>query len=272
MDTPVNALKDLLALFSFGKMAAIAGLFLVSWLLLLLLRAFLVRLAVQFPRYRLLLNRFYPVTRAVVWIAVVLYAVVGILNPHQGIVIAVLGTAGLAFGLAAQDPIKNLVAGLIITLNPPYRVGDMVSLAGHYGEVIALEWSVTWLRTFDDNTIMVPNSVALHAPVSNANSGALDELVSVSFTLSAKVDHTKAMSLAREATLCSPYTFLKKPVGVQLETQHDWGEPLIVVIVKAYVLDVRFEKKFATDINIRVLDAFKTAGLLPVEYESLAHG
>ncbi|HBF46901.1 MAG TPA: mechanosensitive ion channel protein MscS, partial [Shewanella frigidimarina] len=87
-----------------------------------------------------------------------------------------------------------------------YRVGDMVTLSGHYGEVIKLEWSVTWLRTFDDNTVMIPNAEALKTAVSNANSGALDEMVVVKFTLPMLVDHKKAIALAREATQCSPYT------------------------------------------------------------------
>lgn len=88
--------------------------------------------------------------------------------------------------------------------NPPYRVGDMVTLSGHYGEVIKLEWSMTWLRTFDDNTVMVPNAEALKTAVSNANSGALNEMVVVSFTIPMNADHQKAIALAREATQYSP--------------------------------------------------------------------
>ncbi|MDN3638076.1 mechanosensitive ion channel [Simiduia curdlanivorans] len=264
-----TTLNVILEIFSLEKIAAIALLFFTAWLFLTLFQIVLLRLIAQFPRYRLLLNRIYPITRVVLWGSTVVYAIVGIIAPHESVLFAVLGSAGLAIGLAAQEPIKNMVAGLIIMINPPYRVGDMVTLAGHYGEVVKLEWSVTWLRTFDDNTIMVPNAEALKGAVSNSNSGALDEQISVSFMLPAHADHMLAMRLAHEATLCSPFTFLKKPIAINLESALEWGNPVIKVTVKAYVLDVRLEKKFATDINVRVLDAYKTAGLMPVQFVAL---
>lgn len=270
MDTPSEALNNLLTLFSPGKVLAIALLVAMAWLLLTLMLMLLQRLALQFPRHRLLINRIYPITRVIVWSSVVLYAVVGIIQPHTSVLFAMLGSAGLALGLATQEPIKNMVSGLIIMINPPYRVGDMVNLAGHYGEVIKLEWSVTWLRTFDDNTVMVPNAEALKTAVSNSNSGALDEQIAVTLHLPAHSDHQRAMQLAREATLCSPYCFLKKPVLVLLDTESHMGQVQLRVTVKAYVLDVRLERRFASDIHVRVIDAYKTAGLWPLPFEPVS--
>lgn len=267
METPTEAIESLLTLFSTGKLLAIATLVVMAWLLLTVLVHLLQRLALQFPRHRLLINRIYPLTRVIVWSSVVLYAVVGIVQPHPSVLFAMLGSAGLALGLATQEPIKNMVSGLIIMINPPYRVGDMVNLAGHYGEVVKLEWSVTWLRTFDDNTVMVPNAEALKTAVSNSNSGALDEQVAITLHLPAHTDHQRAMQLAREATLCSPYCYLKKPITVLLGTECHMGQVMLTVTVKAYVLDVRLERRFASDIHVRVIDAYKTAGLWPLPFE-----
>ncbi|AFU99905.1 mechanosensitive ion channel family protein [Simiduia agarivorans] len=263
MDTESNSLQALLDIISLEKILAIALLVLSAWVFLTLMQWLLNKLADQFPRHRLLLNRIYPLTRVLVWSGTVIYAVVGIVAPHQSILFAMLGSAGLALGLATQEPIKNMVSGLIIMINPPYRLGDMVSLAGHYGEVIKLEWSVTWLRTFDDNIIMVPNNEALRTAIANSNSGALDEQVSVKFSLPAECDHQLAMALAREATLTSPYTFLKKPIIINLDNSVEFGKALIHVTVKAWVLDIRLEKRFATDIQMRVIDAYKIAGVMP---------
>ena len=118
---------------------------------------------------------------------------------------------------------------------------------------------------------MVPNALALGSAVSNSNSGALDEQISIKFTLPIQANHTLAMALAREATLCSPYTFLKKPVLVNLDAAFEWGHSIQHITVKAYVLDVRLEKKFITDVNIRVLDAFKAAGLIALDFVELKH-
>lgn len=73
------------------------------------------------------------------------------------------------------------------------------------------------------------------------------------------VDHNKAIALAREATQCSPYTFLNKPIIVNLGNEYELGAFLQTITIKAYVMDVRLEKKFISDINIRVLSAFKNA-------------
>ncbi|MFT6257658.1 mechanosensitive ion channel domain-containing protein [Shewanella sp. S1-58-MNA-CIBAN-0166] len=265
MEDSRKALQAFLEIISFDRIISILLLCLMAWLLLVLIQFCLNQLNKALPKYRLIWNRSYPFVRLFVWLSVIVYSIVGIIDPHENLVLAVVGSISIVVGLATQEPAKNMIAGFIIMINPPYRVGDMVTLSGHYGEVIKLEWSVTWLRTFDDNTVMVPNAEALKTAVSNANSGALDEMVVVSFTIPMNADHNKAIALAREATQCSPYTFLNKPIIVNLGNEHDFGQFLQTITVKAYVMDVRLEKKFISDINIRVLSAFKNAQFYDVQ-------
>ncbi|GGP53836.1 mechanosensitive ion channel family protein [Shewanella saliphila] len=259
MDNSREALQAFLDIISFDRILSILLLCLTAWLFLVLVQFCLNQLNNKLPKYRLIWNRSYPFVRLFVWLCVIIYSIVGIIDPHENLILAVVGSISIVVGLATQEPAKNMIAGFIIMLNPPYRVGDMVTLAGHYGEVIKLEWSVTWLRTFDDNTVMVPNAEALKTAVSNANSGALDEMVVVKFTIPMAVDLQKAIALAREATQCSPYTFLNKPIIVNLGNDYSFGQYQQTITVKAYVMDVRLEKKFVSDINIRVLSAFKNA-------------
>jgi len=259
MESSTDALQSLINIISFEKMTLIMLICGLAWVMLIGIKMSLDQLTIKLPKYRLLWGRLYPFIRLFIWGGVITYTLVGIIAPHQNVVLAMIGSVSIVIGLTTQEPAKNMIAGFIIMLNPPYRVGDMVTLGGHYGEVTKLEWSVTWLRTFDDNTIMVPNAEALKTAVSNANSGALDEMVAIQFNLPIDVDHKKAMALAKEATQCSPYTFLNKPVNVILGTEFSFGQHLQTITVKAYVMDVRLEKKFISDINVRVLDAFKNA-------------
>ncbi|MBB1270823.1 mechanosensitive ion channel family protein [Shewanella sp. SR44-3] len=261
MEDSRNALQAILAMISLEKILAVFIICAVAWLFLVFAQFSLAKLTLKLPKHRLLLNRLYPFIRLFTWGGVIMYAIIGILNPHENLVLAVIGSISIVIGLATQEPAKNLIAGFIIMLNPPYRVGDMVTLAGHYGEVIKLEWSVTWLRTFDDNTVMVPNAEALKTAVSNSNSGALDEMVVINFCLPIHIDHQTAIALAKEATQCSPYTFLNKPIKVMISSDFRFGEHLLLLTIKAYVMDVRLERKFSSDINIRVLNAFKQARL-----------
>ncbi|UJF21609.1 mechanosensitive ion channel family protein [Shewanella sp. OMA3-2] len=259
MESTTDALKSLINIISFEKIALILLLCGLAWALLNLIKISLDKLTVKLPKYRLFWGRLYPFIRLFIWGSVITYTITGIISPHQSVVIAIIGSISIVIGLATQEPAKNMIAGFIIMLNPPYRVGDMVTLAGHYGEVTKLEWSVTWLRTFNDDTIMVPNAEVLKNAVSNANSGALDEMVVISFNLPLHADHKQAMALAKEATQCSPYTFLNKPIRIILGTDLSFGQYVQTITIKAYVMDVRLERKFVSDINVRVLDAFKNA-------------
>ncbi|WP_126455006.1 mechanosensitive ion channel family protein [Sulfuriflexus mobilis] len=250
----VNTLKELIELLSLSSILSAALAILVGWLLLLAIRFSLQHLAEHFPRYRLQIGQTFPVSRIVVWGMVLIYVVFGIIKPPAEIMFAALGAVGLAVGLAAQDGIRNVLAGFMMIYNPPFRVGDMVQLGDHYGEVERIDLSVTWLRSFDDNTIMVPNAELLKQAVVNSNSGELAEMVTVKVDFPDDVAINEIKKIAREVAMCSPYTYLKKPVSVLVEPRYEYRS-LLRFTIKAYVLDVRLERRLASDITERLYDA-----------------
>lgn len=73
-------------------------------------------------------------------------------------IIAVLGAASLAIGLALQGALSNVAAGVMILLFRPYRVGDLIESGGRLGRVEALDLFVTELVTLDNLKIVIPNS------------------------------------------------------------------------------------------------------------------
>lgn len=75
-------------------------------------------------------------------------------------IIAILGAAGLAVGLALQGALANFAAGVLILFLKPYRVGDMVEISGATGRVTEIQIFNTVLETFDLKTIIVPNAQA----------------------------------------------------------------------------------------------------------------
>jgi small conductance mechanosensitive channel len=72
-------------------------------------------------------------------------------------IIAVLGAASLAVGLALQGALSNVAAGVMILLLRPYRVGDVIESAGRIGRVEALDLFVTELATPDNLKVVIPN-------------------------------------------------------------------------------------------------------------------
>ena len=73
-------------------------------------------------------------------------------------IIALLGAAGLAVGLALQGTLSNLAAGVMLLLFRPYKVGDFIDAAGKFGKVGEIDMFTTVLQTFDNQQIIIPNS------------------------------------------------------------------------------------------------------------------
>jgi len=76
-------------------------------------------------------------------------------------VLAVLGAASLAIGLALQGGLSNVAAGVMILLLRPYRIGDRVKVAGVEGRVRGLDLFTTRVHDLDNSVMFIPNSKAL---------------------------------------------------------------------------------------------------------------
>lgn len=72
--------------------------------------------------------------------------------------VAVLGAAGLAIGLALQGSLSNFAGGILLLLFRPYKIGDLIETNGHLGVVEKIQIFNTILRTFQNKTIILPNS------------------------------------------------------------------------------------------------------------------
>ena len=81
--------------------------------------------------------------------------------------IAVMGAAGLAIGLALQGSLANFAAGVLIVMFRPYRVGDFVEAAGIAGVVLQVQILTTVLKTGDNKQIIVPNGQIMGSIITN---------------------------------------------------------------------------------------------------------
>ena len=89
-------------------------------------------------------------------------------NPTS--MLAVLGAAGLAVGLALKDSLSNIASGVMLIVLRPFRVGDHVIAAGQEGVVLEVRIFQTRLRAFDQRVIILPNSEVTTAPIINYTS------------------------------------------------------------------------------------------------------
>lgn len=101
--------------------------------------------------------------------AVVLIAVLSLFGVQTASLVAILGAAGLAVGLALQGTLSNFAAGVMLLIFRPFKVGDFVEAGGVTGPVVALNIFSTIMRTGDNVMITVPNSQVWGGTISNYN-------------------------------------------------------------------------------------------------------
>ena len=99
--------------------------------------------------------------------AFVVVAVLGMMGIQTASMIAVLGAAGLAVGLALQGTLGNFASGVMLLVFRPFRVGDFIEAAGTAGSVEAISIFTTQLNTPDNVRIVIPNSAVWGSTIKN---------------------------------------------------------------------------------------------------------
>ncbi len=98
-----------------------------------------------------------PITKVILYI--IFLAIIGhTIGIEMTPIIAILGAAGLAVGLALQGSISNLAGGILILSFRPFDVGDLIEINDHKGKVSSIQLLYTVLKTRDNKTVVIPNS------------------------------------------------------------------------------------------------------------------
>jgi len=98
---------------------------------------------------------------------VVFIAAINQLGIETTSIIAILGAAGLAIGLALQGSLANFAAGILIVVYRPYKVGDYIEAGGYAGTVKDIQIFSTVLTTPDNKIVVVPNGSIMNGSIVN---------------------------------------------------------------------------------------------------------
>ena len=115
---------------------------------------------------------------------VVFIAAINQLGIQTTSIIAVLGAAGLAIGLALQGSLSNFAAGILIVIYRPYKVGDYIQADNHLGTVDDIQIFSTVLKTPDNKLVIVPNGSIMNGSIvnfSNQDKRRVDIIASCSY-------------------------------------------------------------------------------------------
>jgi len=153
----------------------------------------------------------------------------------------------------------------MILFDRPFQVGDKIEIGSYYGEVVRIGLRTVRVVIPDDSLVSIPNSEIVNQSVSNANAGESNCQVVAEFFLQPDIDLIKAKKIAYQAAAVSRYIYLNKPIAVIIKNEIHQGRSLLKMRLKAYVLDIRFEFPFMSEMTEIVMSELLQHQLVTAE-------
>lgn len=142
-------------------------------------------------------------------------------------IVALLGAAGLAIGLALQGAMTNLAAGVMLMIFRPYKVGDFAEVAGLFGLVDGIDLFTTNLKTFDNQHVIVPNGSIWGEKIINHSHHPVRG-VDMHFGISYDSDIDRARSTIDGVLAAHPHVLQDPAPFVEIETLNDSSVDFLV--------------------------------------------
>lgn len=244
---------DFFSIISWSDVLWTILLFIISYFFMQVLTKTLIFFAEKSSRLRITIKSLIPILRIGLWTIIIVLIIKVIYNPPIGMLMTALASVAIAVGFAAQDLLKNIFGGLMLLFDRPFKVGDKIGLGEYYGEVINIGLRTTRIVTDDDSVIVIPNMDLMNRSVSNTNAGELYCQVVANIALPIDIDTQKVRKIAIEAAQVSKYVYLNKPIVVLFSNKIYQRKSFLDMQIKAYVMDIRYEFPFKSDMTEIVL-------------------
>jgi len=146
----------------------------------------------------------YAVLRRTIFATIVLVGILSALLVIPGVravaggVLASSAVIGLVIGFASQRVIGNAVAGVLIAFSQPLRIGDQVEVEGTSGVVEEIGLSYTWIRTHDNDRLVVPNEKIASTTIRNSTIRSPLTLAETTVQVPADADLRKLLESLKE--------------------------------------------------------------------------
>lgn len=145
-------------------------------------------------------------------------------------VVTVIGTAGVAIGLALQNSLSNVAGGFLLMINKPFKIGDYIITNGVEGTVAQISILYTRLDSITNQAIFIPNGMAVNATIVNNNTNDTRRLEML-FSISYDNDFGKAKELIENALNAHEGILHELPLLVVMK---EHAASAIVILVRAW--------------------------------------
>lgn len=188
--------------------------------------------AMDRSRLDLTVNRFIRSAVKIALYVLVITVALTVLGVPMTSIITVIGTAGVAIGLALQNSLSNLAGGFLILFAKPFRVGNYIRVGGDEGTVEGISILYTKLLTPDNKSIFIPNGIASSAVVVNY-SELPTRRVDLEFGISYDEDYDRAVK-AIEAAIEGDASILREEGKMPFIRMSGCKESCVAVTVRLW--------------------------------------
>ena len=145
-------------------------------------------------------------------------------------IITVIGTAGVAIGLALQNSLSNVAGGFLLMITKPFKIGDYIISNGVEGTVSQISILHTRLDSVTNQAIFIPNGLAINAVVVN-NSQNAERRVDLDFSISYKDDFETARQIITDVIKAHDKVDKQQEIFVRM-SEH--GESAIIITSRCW--------------------------------------
>ena len=175
-----------------------------------------------------------------------------------------IGALGVGIGFGLQNIINNFVSGIILALERPIKIGDIVKVDDIEGEVKDIGLRASQIRTWDGSDVLVPNGYLISGKLTNYTFSDNKRRLNLEINLSATADIQKASKIILQAASKVPKVLNKPAPYLNFEGINDGRS---VIVAYAWIKDYSNGISIGTDLKIAVYEALRKEGFeisLPV--------
>ncbi len=187
----------------------------------------------------------------------ILVMVLSALQVSTSSIIAAIGAAGLAIGLALQNSLSNVAGGFIILLTKTFKIGDYISIGSVEGFVDSISILQTTMLTMENKRVSIPNKMVTESIVTNFTAMQKRRL-ELRFNIAYDDDHRKAMAIILSILNTHP-DIINDPDDPMCAMEAH-GESAIVLLARAWLPT---EKYWAARFEViqKVKEEFDRSGI-----------